>query len=83
MAKWAIEMAGGGGAKKSKKTSHNSIVEASLYRNECFVPEIRDEFHALNVAGERETIWVARMKRSMTIFLGGEVFDWMARCCGP
>jgi hypothetical protein len=37
-----------------KKATHNSVVEASLYRNESFVPEIRIEFRAQ--AGERVRI---------------------------
>jgi len=36
----------GGVGGNSKKTTHNSVVEASLFANECFVPENRDEFHA-------------------------------------
>jgi hypothetical protein len=37
---------GGEGCDEIQKTTHNSVVEASPYTNECFVPEIRDEFRA-------------------------------------
>jgi len=49
-----IEIAGEG-AMKSKKTTHNSVVEASPYMNECFVPEIRDEFCALSNKREKNS----------------------------
>src|SRR5690242_16654423 len=29
-----------------EKSTHNSVVEASMFANECFVPENRDEFRA-------------------------------------
>jgi|KBSMisStaDraftv2_1062788.scaffolds.fasta_scaffold249474_1 hypothetical protein len=40
---------------KSEKPTHNSVVEASPYMNECFVPEIRDEFCALSNKREKNS----------------------------
>jgi hypothetical protein len=69
---------GGRGARKLKKTTHNSVVEASPYRNECFVPERRHETHAKDrhrplYAGDPFVSclpenWVARTSRAMTEF---------------
>src|SRR5689334_16147272 len=36
----------GRGLRNPRKSTHNSVVEASLYANECFDPENRDEYRA-------------------------------------
>src|SRR5689334_18341775 len=36
----------GEGLRNPRKSTHNSVVEASLYAKECFDPENRDEYRA-------------------------------------
>jgi hypothetical protein len=47
----SVSRAPGGVDEIEKKTMNNSIVEASTYRNESFVPEKRNEFHAREKGG--------------------------------
>jgi hypothetical protein len=44
---------GGGGSMKLKKTTHNSIVEASLYVNECLFQKCATNFCACYGADEK------------------------------